>query len=241
MSPILLLARREIAAYLTTAWGYAILASVLVINGLLFNAFAMGNNPRYSSDVLEDFFYFSSGTTMIAGLLLTMRLLAEERQTGTLVVLETAPISETQVVLGKYLGALGFLTLITALTLYMPVLIQINGKVSWQQIFAGYLGLFALGATAVAIGTFGSAVARNQLLALVIGASALLLMLLGWLTSRIVEPPFSDLLAYGAIFDRHFQPFMRGRINTESLVYYGSITFVFLTLAVRSLQARRWE
>lgn len=241
MRSILLLARREIAAYLNTAWGYAILASVLMIDGLFFNAFAMGNKARYSAEVLEDFFYFSSGTTMIAGLLLTMRLIAEERQTGTLVVLETAPISERQVVLGKYLGALGFLTLVTALTVYMPVLIQVNGKVSWEQIAAGYLGLFSIGAAVVAIGTFGSSLARNQLLAVVIGGALTVLLLLGWLLARIADPPLSDVLEYIALFDRHFQPFMRGRINTESLVFYGSVAFGFLMLSVRVLEARRRE
>lgn len=241
MRPILLLARRELATYLNTWWGWAILAMVLLIDGLLFNAFAMGSAPRFSADVLEDFFYFSSGTTMIAGVLLTMRLLAEERQTGTMVLLETAPIREWQVVLGKYLGAFGFLAIITAATLYMPVLIQVNGKVSWGQIGAGYLGLLGLGGAAVAIGTYGSALARNQLLAAVIGGVVLVLMLLGWLLGRITEAPISDVLSYSALFDRHFQPFMRGRINTESIVFYGTVIFAFLLLSTRVLQARRLQ
>jgi len=241
MKPVLLLARRELATFLNTWWGWAILAMVLLIDGLLFNAFAMGSSPRFSADVLEDFFYFSSGTTMIAGVLLTMRLLAEERQTGTIVLLQTAPISEGQVVLGKFLGAMGFLFIITLLTIYMPILIQVNGKVSWGQIGAGYLGLLCLGGSAVAIGTFGSAVSKNQLLAAVIGGTVLVLMLLGWLLARITEPPISEVLSYSALFDRHFQPFMRGRINSESLILYGSVIFGFLLLSTRVLQARRLQ
>ena len=88
---------------------------------------------------------------MIAGVLLTMRLLAEERQTGTESLLKTAPITETQIVLGKFFGAYFFLMLITLLTMYMPYLIQINGKLSWGHIFAGYLGLACLGASTIAI------------------------------------------------------------------------------------------
>ncbi len=241
MKPVLLLARRELATFLNTWWGWAILAMVLLIDGLLFNAFAMGSSPRFSADVLEDFFYFSSGTTMIAGVLLTMRLLAEERQAGTIVLLQTAPISEGQVVLGKFLGAMGFLFIITLLTIYMPILIQVNGKVSWGQIGAGYLGLLCLGGSAVAIGTFGSAVSKNQLLAAVIGGTVLVLMLLGWLLARITEPPISEVLSYSALFDRHFQPFMRGRINSESLILYGSVIFGFLLLSTRVLQARRLQ
>ncbi len=239
MRPILLLARREIATFLGTWWGVLILSVVLLLDGLMFNAFAMTDKPRYSADVLEDFFYFSSGTTMVAGILLTMRLLAEERQTGTIVLLQTAPISDAQVVIGKFLGAFGFLALITALTLYMPVLIEVNGKVSWQQIAAGYLGLLGLGGAAVAIGTFGSSLARNQLLAAVIGAGCMVTMLLGWLLGRITEAPLAEVLSYVALFDRHFQPFMRGRVNTESLVFFASVIFVFLLMSMRVLHARR--
>lgn len=239
MNTILLLARRELGAYLSTTWGYVILSSVLLIDGLLFNAWAMGDTPRYSAEVLEEFFFVCSGTTMIAGILMTMRLVAEERQTSTITLLDTAPISEGQIIVGKYLGAFAFLALITALTVYMPALIQLNGKISFGQIAAGYLGLLSLGSASIAIGTLGSAMARNQLLAAVLGGSMLGLMVIGWLTSQLAEPPLSDILAYVAIFDRHFQPFMRGRINTESLVYYGSVTFIFLLLATRVLQSRR--
>jgi ABC-2 type transport system permease protein len=130
MNTILHLTKRELSSYLNTTWGISILAVILLLDGLLFNAFAMGSSPRYSADVLEDFFYFSSGTTMIAGVLLTMRLLAEERQTGTESLLQTAPITEMQIIIGKFLGAYLFLMLITGLTIYMPFLIQINGKVS---------------------------------------------------------------------------------------------------------------
>ena len=239
MTPTLLIARRELATYLNTTWGWVILAAVLLIDGLLFNAFAMTEAPRYSADVLEDFFFFSSGTTMIAGVLLSMRLIAEERQSGTMVLLDTAPVTEAQVVLGKFLGAFGFLSVITLATVYMPILIQVNGKVGWEQIGAGYLGLLSLGGAAVAIGTFGSSLAKNQLMAAAMGGAILVLMLLGWLLARITEAPISEVLAYTALFDRHFQPFMRGRVNTESLVLYGSVVFAFLTMATRVLQTRR--
>jgi ABC-2 type transport system permease protein len=241
MNAILTIARRELMTYVNTMWGWVVLAGVLILDGLFFNALALTAKPQYSADVLETFFFWSSGTKIIAGLLLTMRLIAEERQAGTLVLLETAPISEAQVVLGKFLGAFGFLVLITLCTVYMPALIFVNGKVGWAQIGAGYAGLLSLGAATVAIGTFGSALARNQLFAAVLGASFLVSMLLGWLLARVTSPPVSEILAFAALFDRHFQPFMRGRVNTESLVYYGSIVFAFLLLSTRVLQARRQQ
>jgi ABC-2 type transport system permease protein len=239
MKTITLLVRRELAAYFNTSWGWVILSLVLLIDGVLFNAFALGTRERFSANVLSDFFYFSSGTTMIAGVLLTMRLIAEERQTGTLTILQTAPIREVDVVLGKFLGALCFLMLITACTAYMPALIFVNGKVSIAQIAAGYLGLMSLGAATIAIGTFGSALARNQLLAAVIGTGLLVFMLLGWMVGQMTEPPLSGIFSYMAVFDRHFQPFMKGRINTEGLVFFSSVCFGFLLLAIRTLQLRR--
>ena len=239
MSTIFLIAKKELSSFLNTSWGISIFAIILLLDGLLFNAFALGSSARYSADVLEDFFYFSSGTTMIAGVLLTMRLLAEERQQGTDALLLTAPIQESHIVIGKFLGSLSFLLLITICTLYMPLLIQINGKVSWGQIAAGYVGLTCLGSSTIAIGTFGSTVSRNQLSAAITSAAILVLMLLGWLLGKITSPPFDTVFSYLAFFDKHFQPFMSGKINSEAVVFYLSITCAFLLLSVRVIQSRR--
>lgn len=239
MRTIGLLVRRELRSYFDTAWGWTILAMVLILDGLMFNAFALGTRERYSAEVLSDFFYLSSGTTMIAGVLLTMRLIAEERQTGTFTLLQTAPIRPVEIVLGKFLGAFAFLSIVTLLTAYMPALIFVHGKVSIGQILVGYTGLLSLGAATIAVGTFSSALAKNQLLAAVIGAGLLVLLLLGWLVGQVTEPPLSGVFSYSAIFDRHFQPFMKGRLNTEGLVYYASLCFGFLLMATRVLQLRR--
>ena len=239
MRTIALLVQRELRSYFDTAWGWTILTLILVIDGLMFNAFALGTKERLSANVLSDFFYLSAGTTMIAGVLLTMRLIAEERQTGTFTLLQTAPIRPLEIVLGKFFGALAFLTILTAMTAYMPALIFVHGKVSLGQILVGYIGLLSLGASTIAIGTFSSSLARNQLLAAVLGAGLLVFLLLGWLLGQVTDQPLSDIFSYIAIFDRHFQPFMKGRLNTEGLVYYGSVSFAFLLMATRTLQLRR--
>ena len=156
-----LIIRRELACYVHTPLGVIVGACVLLADGLLFNAFALGSGRRFSSEVLEDFFYFSSGTTVIAALFLAMRLLAEERQRGTISLLFSSPVNEWQIVLGKFFSAQLFLSLLTLATLYMPALIFVNGRVSLGHIAAGYLGLLLLGAAALAMGTFASAVART--------------------------------------------------------------------------------
>ena len=239
MKTIFHITKKELSSYLNTSWGISIFVIILILDGILFNAFSLGSTPRYSADVLEDFFYFSSGTTMIAGILLTMRLLAEERQTGTEAILLTAPISDFQFILGKFLGAYIFLLLITASTLYMPLFIQVNGKVSWGQIFAGYLGLACLGASVTAMGTFASSIAKNQLFSAVLGGGLLVFFLLGWLLGDITASPLSEIFAYIALFDKHFQPFMTGKINSEAVVFYISLAIAFLLLATRIAETRR--
>ena len=110
MKPIALIIRRELSAYLRSPLGWVVAAVVLLMDGLLFNSFALGSDTaRKSSEILRQFFYFSSGTTMAASLFLSMRLIAEERQNGTLTLLFTSPIRDYQIVIGKFLSALIFL------------------------------------------------------------------------------------------------------------------------------------
>jgi len=242
MKGMLLIARRELAAYVNSIWGYVVMAAILALNGLFFNAFAVTGRARYSADVLEDFFYYSFGFTAVAGILLTMRLIAEERQTGTMTLLDSSPLSDAQIVGGKFLSAFLFLTLLTVMTLYMPALIFVNGKVSFGHIAAGYGGLALVGAASVAIGTFGSSLARSQLIAAVIAAVFALFLTVSWLLGKIVDPPLDGLISYMSWYDRHFlQSFGRGRVNTEDVVFFVSVTFVFLVMSVRVLAARRWR
>ena len=242
MRQIFLLARRELATYYNTWWGWSILALVLLLDGVLFNAFAVKlSQARFSTDVLQDFFFFSSGTTMIAGVLLSMRTLAEERQTGTMVLLQTSPISETQVVVGKFLGAFGFLTLITACTLYLPALIEINGKVSWAHIFTGYTGLLLLGGVAIAMGTFGSSLTRHQLVAAMFAAVMLTICLMGWYIGDEIDPPLNHVVTYLALYEEHFEDFSKGLLDWRSVCFLLSLQVAFLLIAIQVLKTRRFQ
>jgi ABC-2 type transport system permease protein len=237
---ILTIARRELQSYLRTPMGYVIAAIMLAAAGLLFNAFALRAGKRLSADVIRDFFYFSSGTTMVAGVLLSMRLFAEEFQTGTEVLLRTAPVSDAEVVLGKYLASFAFLGGVTLLTLPMPLLVMINGKISVGHLAAGYLGLLLIGSATVAIGTFGSALANNQVVAAIATAAMVVFLLLCWLLAKVTAPPISDVLSHMSLYDKHFVPFMKGVVHTRDIVYYLSVTYLFLLLATRAVRARRW-
>ncbi|HEX8434644.1 ABC transporter permease [Archangium sp.] len=241
MMRTLLIARRELAAYLRTFQGYIIIAMVLAVDGLLFNAYALGGVSKRSSEVLSLFFFFSSGTTLVASVFISMRLLAEERQAGTLSLLYSSPVKDHEIVLGKFLSALAFLTLMTLATAFMPLLVMVHGKLSLGHIAAGYLGLLLLGSASLAIGTFGSALARNQVLAAVLSGCMLVALLTCWLLARITEQPLSDVFGALALWNQHFQPFQAGVVHVRDVVYYLLVTYVALFAATRVLEARRWR
>ncbi|MBV9946354.1 MAG: ABC transporter permease, partial [Myxococcales bacterium] len=235
MSAAVLIAGRELRAYLRSPFGYIVAAATLLIDGLLFEGYALGAEPRLSADVLFDFFYFASGTTMVASILLSMRLLAEERQTGTLVLINTAPVLDAEIVLGKFLAAFSFVALLTALTVYMPLLILVNGKVSAGHILVGYAGLVLLAGASIAIGLFGSALAKTQVLAAILGAGILVTMLLLWLVARVTDPPLSQFLAGLALHNERQSAFMRGLFRLDNVVYYLVVTYVYLLAATKTL------
>ena len=241
MGKCLLVAGRELRAYFSTWMGYIICAAALFIEGLLFNAFAVGNQPKPSADVLADFFYFASGMAIVAGVFLAMRLLAEEKQNGTIVLFYTSPVSERQLVYGKFLSALFFFLITQVLSMYMPGLVFMVGKISFGHLAAGYLMLTLIGAAAIAITLFASAIAPNQLVAGVTGALIVVTLLVLWMVADVVEQPFKDLFGYLAIHNRHFVPFSQGIVHTRDLIYYGSVILLFLECSVRALETRRWQ
>jgi len=237
----LLIARRELAAYLRTLSGYVVIAVLLALNGLFFNAYALGGASKRSAEVLSQFFYYSSGFTIVAAVFISMRLLAEERQTGTLPLLYSSPLRDRDIVLGKFLAGLAFLGLYVLCTLYMPLLVLVNGKVSFGHVAAGYLGLLLLGSASLAVGTFGSALARNQLLAAITSAVLLVALILCWLLARITEQPLSSVFSAMSLWNQHFPPFQSGLVHVRDVVYYLVVTYVALFAATRVLEARRWR
>lgn len=241
MRMVMLIVRRELGAYFRSPLGFIILSTVLLLNGLLFNAYALGTEERRSSSVLMLFFYFSSGTTLVASIVISMRLLAEERQTGSAALLLSAPVSEAEIVIGKFLSAWIFLAIITVSSLYMPLLIFVNGSVTVGQICAGYVGLLVLGGAALAIGTLGSVLAPNQIVATLLSAGMLGLTVILWWIAHVTSPPLSTASAYADLYMKHFPPFMTGVLSTANVLYYLSIAYLFLQIAIRVLEARRWR
>lgn len=241
MSAVWLITRRELGGYFRTMTGFVIAAAVLIVDGILFNAFVMGSGDKRSAEVLAQFFYISSGTTMIASVFLSMRLLAEEKQTGTIVLLTSSPVRDWEIILGKFLSAFAFLALLTLATAFMPALIMVNGKISLGHLASGYLGLLLLGSSTLAMGTFGSTLARSQVLAAIISGALVVGMIVAWLLARITERPFNELFIALALYHKHFPPFQVGVVHLRDVVYYLAVTYFMLFAATRALEARRWK
>ncbi len=241
MKNIGLILSRELSSYLRTPSGYVIAACLLLVNGLLFNARAVGTGAKYSSEVLQQFLIDAGGTTMIAAVIFSMRMLAEERANGTRTLLFTSPVREAEIVLGKFLAALLFLSVITSLTIYLPALIFIRGKVSVGHIGAGYLGLFLLGAATLSIGMFASALVKNPFLAVLLAAVFVTTFELAWWVGQITDPPFKTFVSYIAPYMKHFHPFRRGLVQLSDMIFYATVIGVSLLASVRVLQSQRWQ
>jgi ABC-2 type transport system permease protein len=237
---VTLIARRELQSYLRTMSGYIIIAVMLFIDGLLFNAFAVAGTAKKSSEIVAEFFTLTSGITMIGAVFLSMRLIAEERQTGTVALLYSSPIHDVEIVLGKFLASFVFLCLFFATTLYMPVLVAVYGKVSVGHIAAGYFGLMLVGATGLAIGTFGSALTKSQVVAAVLSGVMVLALTTAWLLGKVTDRPLTDIVM-GLAWWGHFDAFRTGLVHVKHVTYFVLVTFISLFAATRVLEARRWR
>ncbi|HVK66176.1 MAG TPA: ABC transporter permease subunit [Polyangium sp.] len=240
MRNALLVAGREIGSYGRSLLGWAIGAAALLVEGLWFSANGL-TGSRMSADVLREFFNGASGVTMIVAVLMSIPLLAGERERGTLVLLNTAPIRDIEIIAGKYLAAFAMIALITLASVYMPLLIFVNGKVSLGHVAVGYTGILLLGSAALAIGMFTSAVSRSQVMAAILGGLLLTVMVTLWLVAKVTEPPVNGVLAGMALHHQRQFPFMTGVLKLENVVYYVAITYFFLLAATKTLEARRWR
>jgi ABC-2 type transport system permease protein len=235
-----LIARREWRAQLGSPLGVLVIASALLIDGLLLYWQGL-SRTLLSSEVIEQFFFWTSGTTMIAAVVLSARAFAEERQAGTLVLLTTAPISDVSLVVGKFLSAFGVLALMTALTAYLPLMVLVSGKVSLGHLMVGYLGLLLLGSASVSIGLFASSLARSQVVAVVLAACIHAVLLLLWALAPSTSSPLSEVLTTAALHHQHQRAFSQGIVRLDAVLYYVAVSWFLLLATTKILEARRWK
>jgi ABC-2 type transport system permease protein len=237
---------RELRAYFFSPLAYVVLFFFLVVNGIVFTlVISFLNDPRSPGGPPLTLFFggtFFFWLTLIFLLpVLTMRLLSEEYRSGSIEVLMTAPVTETQVVGGKYLAALVFYLFLWLPTLAYSGIVAHFNKVDWGPVAAGYLGVVGIGAMFLAVGLFASAMTKNQLVAAIITFALLIfLFAVGFLENLVTSDLAKRAIGYVNLLD-HMDEFAKGIVDSRHLVYYLTATLFFLFLTSRALEDRKWR
>lgn len=234
---------RELRAYFFSPLAYVVLFFFLVVNGLIFaNLIGFLSDPRSGGGPPLSFFFRSTWLMLIIlGPVLTMRLVSEELRSGSIEVLMTAPVTEAQVIGGKYLAALTFYAFLWLPTLGYAIVIDTFEEVDWGPVAAGYLGVLLIGALFLAVGVFASAMTKSQLVAAMMTAALLFFFfLLGLFEELANQETMKQALSYLNIWN-HIDEFARGIVDTRRLVYYLSGSLFFLFLATRALEDKKWR
>lgn len=248
MNGILATFRRELHGYFVSPMAYVVLAAFLLVNGwvftLILGELSGPQGPPLGSPMQLLFSNVFLYLLIFPGvcIVITMRLLSAERRSGTIEVLMTSPITELQVVLGKYCAALAFYTFLWVPTLLYAVILQSYDAVDWGPVAAGYLGLLGIGAFFLAVGTFASSLTRSQIVAAVTALAAyfFLLLLPTLMEPSVLDPGVRAILEHLNLWN-HLSEMSRGIVDTRHLVYYLTGTVFFLFLSARALAANKWR
>jgi len=172
--------------------------------------------------------------------MVTMRTYSEEKRSGTIELLLTSPLTDTQIILGKFLGVLGLYGALLGITLIHTGVLFIYGSPAWKPVLTGYLGLFLMGASFLSVGLLISSLTKNQIVAGIATFSVVLMLwVINWMGS-FVGPTTQAVLAHLSITD-HLEDFARGVLDTKHLVYYLSFIAFGLFLTAKAVDSERWR
>ena len=226
---------KELTSYLTSPMAYIVTGIFLALTGTFF---ALSSSTYYETSI-EGFSNPGSMLLLLFSAVLTMRLIAEEKKIGTWELLLTAPVRDSEVVLGKFLASLAVLSGMLLLTLYYPLLLWVFGDPDGGPIFTSYVGLFLLGSAVLSVGLFASSVTSNQIVAAVVAGGILAALWFVGMAAGYAPEAVGEIISYLSL-SGYFPGFMRGIIDTRAIIYYLSVTALFLFLAIRSLETGRW-
>jgi len=227
---------KELRAYFNAPTAYVVIVVFLLISGWLFGSTIFLNDQVSIRQFLDN-------TPLLFIFLIpaiAMRLLAEETKEGTMEVLATLPLRDTEIVIGKYLAACALLGVLLVATLIYPVSLAVlaHGGMDWGQIAGAYLGLACMGASFLAMGLFASAITRNQIIGFIIG---FVICFIFFLLGKVVQilPSGMGAIAAALGVDSHVGNLSRGVIDTRDLLYFFSLIGYFLYSTVLVVTARR--
>jgi ABC-2 type transport system permease protein len=254
MTNVLAIAQKELRAYFASPIGYVVICLWAILYGFFF-ASLLGFFVRQSMqssqfggaqpvNINEQMIrlLFQNTTILILFLmpLITMRTYAEEKRSGTIELLLTSPVTDLEIILGKFFGALGLYAAMLAVTLIHVAILFIYGNPEWKPIATTYLGLLLFGACFISVGLLISSMTKNQIIAGAISFGVfLLLWIIDWMAS-FAGPTANSVLTYLSVIG-HLEDFTKGVLDTTHLVYYLSFISFGLFLTAKSVDMERWR
>ena len=245
MSPMLTIAKREYRSYFESPLAYVVMCLSFAALGVMFFMYEGGFWQRNLATLGAMFEYVPYGLCLLVVPVLTMRLLAEEKRSGTLEMLITLPVRDWEVIMGKFLGAWGLvLILIFASALYPIMMFKWSwdlGALDSGPVLAGYVGMIIYSAAAISIGLLISSLTENQIVALFITFIVLFFMhMIGEAHGPLADYPQAQFVISFISFDARMASFVRGLINLRDVVYFLSITAACLVGSFWALERRKW-
>jgi ABC-2 type transport system permease protein len=254
MRNILVIFKKELKSYFASPIAYLLLAIFAVIFGFFFYSatrffvlqgmqmqmMGRGMPMDVNEYVIRPLLTNASVIGLFLIPMITMRLYAEEKRSGTIELLMTSPVRDLEIVLGKWLAALVLYVSILGISGINIAILYAFGRPDWKPILVGYLGLILQGGCLLAIGIFISTTTRNQIIAG--GATfavCLMLWVLDWV-SAYDQSAWAKVVSYLSVVT-HFEPFSKGVIDTKDVIFYLSMIFFGLFLTTRSVESLRWR
>jgi len=238
LKTIYILFKKELMSYFNSPIAYIFIGVFLIVgNWLFFNSFFLIGqvNMRGYFDLLPWIFLFLSPA-------ITMRLWAEEKRSGTIEFLLTLPITDWQVVLSKFFGALVFMFISLLLSISLPITLMFLGNVDLGPIIGGYLGALFLGGSYLALGLFISSLTKNQIIAFLLSlAFSFIVFIIGADFVLMKAPAFLAPIMRFFGLGSHFYNIAKGVIDSKDIIYYCSFIFLFLWLNARTIESRGWK
>ncbi|MBC8174086.1 MAG: ABC transporter permease subunit [Candidatus Marinimicrobia bacterium] len=228
---------KEIRAYFNSPMAYIFLVIFAIINGYFFtNTFFLINQ----SD-LRSLFSIVPIVYLFFIPAIAMGLIARERNLGTIEVISTLPLKNSEYVIGKFLAALSLILLgLVATLVHFITLVNVGAHIDFGAVFTGYFGLALVGAFYASIGTFASSVTENQVVAFIIGVFIVLVFFLMDKLLLFVPVSLSGIVQYISV-DYHFSNISRGVIDSRNLIYFASVIGFFLFLTIQNIEIRKWR
>ncbi|MCX7714207.1 MAG: ABC transporter permease subunit [Clostridia bacterium] len=229
--------KREFRAYFHSMLGYVFLTIFILLSGVMF----LLSNIFSATSSMNGYFASMISWAIFILPILTMRLFSEDKKLKTDQLLLTAPISITEMVVGKYLAAVGTFLVGMAITLLYPLAMSFYGNVPVAETTSSYVGFILFSGGIISIGAFMSSLTESQIVAAISTYGVVILtMFLDMMSSHVKNAMISKILLWISPFDR-FDDFTLGVLNIEAIVYYITIIAIFLFLTVRVFEKKRWS